>query len=290
MIGSPRIAAIALLPAILAGCAGVNPADKQSSAYFEGAIKANGLTRDAPAVVAPVVPAAPIVATAPPEAPIVATVPVGITDVAPLAPPPPAPMPLAPPGEPALPAAPPGPVPGDVAPPPAGAPELGVAPPPAAGDVDAVPEGVVTPAPPPPNLPPRYEVVAQRTNDRPDKLVTYYVVIDPVDPHVDAFKMAVKQVVAMLAANNGGPMFSVYIWDQLSAAQTEVSYLSNPDLFSQEVLDAREVFNSQHLVATYAGGLSSASQPPSYLLFWYPDSRAENPPFGQWVSAEVWKP
>lgn len=137
---------------------------------------------------------------------------------------------------------------------------------------------------------PRFQVIAERFNDRPDDLSNFYVVIDQVDPSAEAFKVAVKQVLVALAAANGGPMFSASIWDHVSAAQTEVSYRANPDQFSDELIDAKEAFNDQHLIANYVGGLSSANEPPSYLLFWFPHAGATSPNVGQWVSAEIWKP
>lgn len=137
---------------------------------------------------------------------------------------------------------------------------------------------------------PKFQVVARRINDRADKFVTYYAVIEPVNPGAEAFKTAVKQVLLALAADNGGPAFSASIWDHLPAAQTEVSYRSNPDLFSTQMLKAREAFNSRHLVANYVGGLSTSDEPPSYVLFWFPDAGEETPQVDQWVSAEMWKP
>lgn len=142
---------------------------------------------------------------------------------------------------------------------------------------------------------PRFDVVAQRANDRPDEMTTYYVVIDPVDPTYDGFKGAVKHVLIALRDNNGGPVFSARIWDHLPAAQTEVSYRSNPDLFSDDMLAAKESFNGRHLIANYVGGLASVDEPPAYVVFWYPEAGVENqspesPPPNQWMSAELWKP
>lgn len=137
---------------------------------------------------------------------------------------------------------------------------------------------------------PKFDVVARRSNDRPDKLVTYYAVIEPVNPGAEAFKLAVKQVLLALAADNGGPVFSASIWDQLPAAQTEVSFRSNPDLFSTQMLKARETFNSSHLIANYVGGVAAGDEPPTFLLFWFPDAGEESPQLDQWVSAEIWKP
>lgn len=137
---------------------------------------------------------------------------------------------------------------------------------------------------------PRVEVVAQRTNDRPDDATTYYVVIDPIDPTVDAFKSAVKHVLLALAANNGGPVFSAYVWDHLPGAQTEVSYRSHPELFSEDMFRAKSALNNQHLVANYSGGLTSFDGPSSYVLFWFPEAGLWNADRSRWVSAEPWRP
>lgn len=156
------------------------------------------------------------------------------------------------------------------------------------GGAGQLPEVAVSPVPIGPT--PKFEVIAQRTNDRPDDLVTYYVVIDPVVPGNDAFKLAVKQVLGVLTVDNGGPAFSARIFDHGSAAQTEVGYRTNPGLFSDELFRARAVYNGQHLVADYVGGLSAPGEPPSYMLFWFPQSGIDSAGVGEWIGAEVWKP
>jgi hypothetical protein len=175
---------------------------------------------------------------------------------------------------------------------------------------------------------PPYTVIAQRTSDRSDKATTYYVVlgtVDPaaggvapaapvvggsepvqllseagtpaelvvdvqIDPATAAFKPAVKQVLRSLASINGGPDFSAHIWDEVTAAQTEVSYKSAPDLFSNEQYAAKEVANSRHLVASYQGGVEPPGQSPAYVLFWFPDAGTEDPVGGTVMSSEVWRP
>jgi len=163
----------------------------------------------------------------------------------------------------------------------------GSAGPPVAGAI--VSTAAETPAGPLPG----FEVVAQRNNDRPDAAATYYVVIDPVDPSYDVYKSTVKHVLIALRDNNGGPVFSARIWDHLPAAQTEVSYRSNPDLFSDGMLDARDSLNSRHLIANYAGGLATIGEPPAFVLFWHPEAETGETE-EQWparpISAEVWKP
>lgn len=158
-----------------------------------------------------------------------------------------------------------------------------------AGSPGAV-ANVTTAAPAPAGPVPRFEVVAQRTNDRPDDMTTYYIVIDPVDPSYDGFKLTVKNVLIALRDNNGGPVFSARIWDHPSATQTEVSFRSNPDLFSEDMMSAKESFNGRHLVANYVGGMASVDEPPAYVLFWYPEMGTESGPSNQWMSAELWKP
>lgn len=303
----------AVLSVAVSGCSTANVADPRDTAYFEGAVKAQKFTRESPdsplgAVPAGVAPAgafAPAAAGEVPAAPAIPAVSEApAIPVAPVAVPVLAPAPEVAPGPPeaapAPPAVQPGPMPGDTGP-------LAAAPiapgDPVPDPVDGVPLPPVVPGPgdaaaseaaavPSPNPPavPRYNVIAQRQDDRPDKVVTYYVVIDPVDPTTDSFKAMVKQVIAALSSSNGGPMFSAVIWDRLSAAQTEVSFRSNPDLFSTEMLDAREAFNAQHLVAEYVGGVAVYGKPPSYQLLWFPKTRFEAPRLGQWVSAETWKP
>lgn len=137
---------------------------------------------------------------------------------------------------------------------------------------------------------PRYDVVAKRSNDRSDRGSTYYVVIDPIDPGIDAFKAAVKQVLRVIASVNPGPNFSAYIWDEILAAQTEVAYQSMPDRFSDEQFSAKETRNEFDLIARYEGGLVFADEPPAYVVSWFPHAGAQSPEVGRWVSAEPWRP
>ena len=177
---------------------------------------------------------------------------------------------------------------------------------------------------------PPYTVIAQRTSDRSDKATTYYVVLGsvdpavvgvapaasvvegsesaqllseagapaelvadvmmPVDPATAGFKPAVKQVLRSLASVNGRPEFTAHIWDEVTAAQTEVSYKSAPDLFTNEQYAAKEAANARHLVASYQGGVGQAGQPSAYVLFWFPDGGVEMPVGGSLMSSEVWRP
>lgn len=174
---------------------------------------------------------------------------------------------------------------------------------------------------------PPYTVIAQRTSDRSDKATTYYVVLGsvdaavvggapvagggepvqmlgegqaptelvaevaaPVDPATSAFKPAVKQVLRSLASINGGPDFTAHVWDEVTAAQTEVSYKSAPDLFTNEQYAAKEGANSRHLVASYQGGVEPEGQPAAYVLFWFPDAGVDDPVGRALISSEVWQP
>ena len=200
----------------------------------------------------------------------------------------------------------------------------------AVNTVVAAPEAAVPVKPPvePIGPVPPYTVIAQRTSDRPDRATTYYVVLgavgpaaggvapttpvvegpEPVqlladgatpaelvvdvqiDPGTPALKPAVKQVLRSLASINGGPEVSAHIWDEITSAQTEVSYKSAPDLFSDGQYAAKEAANARHLVGSYQGGIGQAGQPPAYVLFWFPDARVEHPVGGSLMSSEVWRP
>ena len=177
---------------------------------------------------------------------------------------------------------------------------------------------------------PPYTVIAQRTSDRPDKATTYYVVLGtvdptvgglapaapvvegpepvqllseagapaelvadvivPVDPATGAFKPAVRQVLRSLASINGGPEFTAHVWDEVTAAQTEVSYKSAPDLFSDGQYAAKEVANARHLLASYQGGVEPEGQSPAYVLFWFPDASSSDTAGHSLMSSEVWRP
>lgn len=177
---------------------------------------------------------------------------------------------------------------------------------------------------------PPYTVIAQRTSDRSDKATTYYVVLGavdpaiagvapgdppveglepvqllveeappaelvadvvvPVDPAAAGFKPAVKQVLRSLASINGGPKFSAHVWDEVTAAQTEVSYKSAPSLFTNEQYAAKELANSSHLIASYQGAVETPGQSPAYVLFWFPDAGMDKPVGVSLMSSEVWRP
>lgn len=202
------------------------------------------------------------------------------------------------------------------------------------GTVNPVPapEGAVPVQPPavPIGPVPPYEVIAQRTSDRPDRATTYYVVLGsvdpailgtapadpaaegaepvqllgesgapaemvadvmvPVDPASPGFKPSVKQVLRSLASINGGPDFTAHIWDEVTAAQTEVSYKSAPDLFTNGQYAAKEAANASHLVASYQGGVEFAGQASAYVLFWFPKADADHVEVGALMSSEVWRP
>jgi hypothetical protein len=115
-------------------------------------------------------------------------------------------------------------------------------------------------------------------------------VIVPVDPVSASFKPAVKQVLRSLASINGGPEFSAHIWDETTAAQTEVSYKSAPQLFTNGQYAAKESANARHLVASFHGGVEPEGQPSAYVLFWFPDAGGDHPVVGSLMSSEVWRP
>ena len=163
---------------------------------------------------------------------------------------------------------------------------------------------------------PPYQVIAQRTADRWDNAMTYYVVVEtldlsapaaptgqateadgpalpasePFDSAAGGYKPAVKQVLRALATAHGGAEFSAHIWDEGVAAQTEVSYRATPSLFSDEQYAAKHLANSRHRIASYQGGIESPGQPAAYVLFWFPDASVDSPREGGLISSEMWRP
>lgn len=115
-------------------------------------------------------------------------------------------------------------------------------------------------------------------------------VVGSFDPTAAGFKPAVKQVLKSLALMNGGPDFSAHIWDEATAAQTEVSYKSAPEHFSDHQYAAKEAGNARHLVASYYGGTEPVGQPQAYVLSWFPDAEQSLPLVGPLMSSEVWTP
>ena len=197
----------------------------------------------------------------------------------------------------------------------------------AVNTVAAAPEAVVPVQPPvePIGPVPPYTVISQRTSDRLDKATTYYVVLGAVDagaapgapgvegsepvqllaegtapaelvvdvqidPATAGFKPAVKQVLRSLGSINGGPEFTAHVWDEVTAAQTEVSYKSAPDLFTDGQYAAKEAANARHLLASYQGGVEPEGQSPAYVLFWFPDASSGDTVGHSLVSSEVWRP
>ena len=155
------------------------------------------------------------------------------------------------------------------------------------------------PEPPPPASPdaalaaavqrPAYEIIAKRW-DRTEKKNSYYVVIAPVDLNTENFKEVVRSVFRVLAQENGGPLFTAHVWTLKSAAQTELSYASQPYTFSDDLFSAKEAANDQHFLASYIGGLVYAGEAPENLIYWFPSSAHPSPNVGRWVGAEVWEP
>lgn len=163
---------------------------------------------------------------------------------------------------------------------------------------------------------PPYQVIAQRTADRWDNAMTYYVVVEtldlsapaaptgqateadgpalpasePFDSAAGGYKPAIKQVLRALATAHGGAEFSAHIWDEGVAAQTEVSYRATPSLFSDEQYAAKHLANSRHRIASYQGGIESPGQPAAYVLFWFPDASVDSPREGGLISSEMWRP
>ena len=176
------------------------------------------------------------------------------------------------------------------------------APGPPAAPVDEVPEapaGEALEAPvgdppamiPSPPIPlPHYDVIAERANDRPDDMKTFYIVMDAVDPATDGFKDAVKHILRVVSSVNRGEDFSALVWDDILAAQTEAAYRSAPDMFTDVQLDAKSARNERHLIARYEGGVDSVGQPPAYVTSWFPHAGLFSPEIGMWVSSEVWRP
>lgn len=172
---------------------------------------------------------------------------------------------------------------------------------------------------------PPYQVIAQRTSDRWDNATTYYIVLGPVeqppapiapagpapegsasgepagtalplpaanpaDIATGGFKLAVKQILRSLAVLNGGTKFSAHIWDEDTAAQTEVSYRAAPIMFSDRQYAAKQMANARHRIASYQGGIASPGQPDADVIFWFPEADVSDPVFGGLTSSEVWRP
>ena len=129
--------------------------------------------------------------------------------------------------------------------------------------------------------PPNYSIVGQATRD--DGKPVYYVLVDPVNLSSDAFRRDVQRVLEALATTTGGPDFSASVFDDRTLAADDFAHRADP-LAAQPVQERR----AQHLVATYAGGLTANLYP--YELDWYPAALSSTPRVGPHIGAEQWEP
>jgi len=129
--------------------------------------------------------------------------------------------------------------------------------------------------------PPHYSIVGQVTRD--DGKPVYYVLVDPVNVGDDGFQRDVKRVLEALATQAGGPDFSADVFDDRTLATDE--YAHRTDAPESQAAQHRR---AQHLIATYAGGLTANLYP--YELDWYPAALSTTPRVGPHIGAEQWEP
>lgn len=129
--------------------------------------------------------------------------------------------------------------------------------------------------------PPHYSIIGQATRD--DGKPVYYVLVDPVNVGDDGFQRDVKRVLEALVANAGGPDFSADVFDDRTLAADEYAHRTDPSA-AEPVRERR----AQHLVATYAGGLTANLYP--YELDWYPAALSTTARVGPHIGAEQWEP
>jgi hypothetical protein len=128
---------------------------------------------------------------------------------------------------------------------------------------------------------------SKRHDDQP----TYYVVVDPVNLDSSAFKDTVKNAVETLAADNGNPDFTAWIFDDLEIAKTAYAEADAPiDLTGDtNAMKAKLQAKELHLIAVYSGGNSMTQNP--YEISWFPSATSDSPTVGRWYEPrEQWKP
>lgn len=128
---------------------------------------------------------------------------------------------------------------------------------------------------------------SRRHDDQP----TYYIVIDPVILDSSTFKDTVKTAVENLAADNGSPDFTAWIFDDLEVAKTTYAEAEAPlDLTGDiNAMKAKQQARELHLIAVYSGG-NAMNQSP-YEISWFPSSTSNSPTVGRWYEPrEQWKP
>ena len=131
--------------------------------------------------------------------------------------------------------------------------------------------------------PPHNSIVGQATRD--DGKPVYYVLIDPVNVGDDGFRSDVKRVLEALATTTGGPDFSASVFDDRTLAADDFAHRADPPAEASQAVRERR---AQHLVATYAGGLTANLYP--YELDWYPAALSSTPRVGPHIGAEQWEP
>lgn len=140
---------------------------------------------------------------------------------------------------------------------------------------------------------PSYKTIGYDTNERLDNADTVYVVIDLVDLSNDSFKQGVKSIIQDIAAKKGYKEFSAYIYDNMDAATWKYNK-TLPD--GQADAQAKLADQSQHLVATYEGGIDLdtaqvSTADSAYTISWYPSADKSTPNVGKYVSSfEPFKP
>lgn len=142
---------------------------------------------------------------------------------------------------------------------------------------------------------PKYEIIGKRIV-RSDNAPYYYVAIEPVDLSNDTFKQNVKLVLDSLAKTDGGPNFSVEIYDDKDIANTAYYSDTHPLQLPLDELKAFWDQQEQHLVANYVGGWDinyahSSTADDAYTITWFPSAGSPHPVVGKYSSIpQQWKP
>lgn len=131
--------------------------------------------------------------------------------------------------------------------------------------------------------PPNFSIVGRATRD--DGKPVFYVLVDPVNDADDGYRRDVKRVLEALATTADGPDFSASVFDDRTLAADEYAHRADPPVEASPAVRDRR---AQHLVATYAGGLTANLYP--YELDWYPAALSTTPRVGPRIGAEQWEP
>ena len=133
---------------------------------------------------------------------------------------------------------------------------------------------------------PKYEVAHEVTQQRYDKGVVYYILINPIDLSSSTFKDGIKSIVKKMVEEKGGKI-SIHVYDKKTALET--GYKQYGDMSLDRPLTKQENDEASiHNVGIFSGELKTGA----YLntLMFFPATFTDNPKVGKYVETVEFNP